>query len=75
MKKPTAEMFDDIKGFDNVYPDDSRKGYNDAFEDDCFIHIVRNGYRIVFYNGQGKCAFGGKDVSRFEKIVDKRLLN
>jgi len=71
MKKPIVELFDDIKGFDEIYLDD--RGYNDAFEDDCFIHIVRNGFRIVFYNGQGKGAFRNKDVIRFEKIVDKRL--
>jgi len=39
-------------------------------EDDCFIHIVRNKFRYVFYNGQERGHFTNKDIPRFAKMVD-----
>jgi hypothetical protein len=69
-KEATVELFDAIKGFEDIYPDDTD---DSAYEDDCFIHVIRNRQRIVFYNGQGSGAYGENDIKRFENIVDKIL--
>jgi hypothetical protein len=54
----------------SIYPENQE---DQAYEDDCFIHIVREKQRIVFYNGQEEGAYGVKDIARFERLVDKRL--
>jgi hypothetical protein len=38
------------KALFGIYKEDGRE--EDAFIDDCFLHIVRNGLRFTFYNGQ-----------------------
>jgi len=68
MRRLTAE---DFPNYDvDIYSEEQE---NCAYEDDCAIHVVRNGQRIVFYKGQGDGAYGEKDIPRFEKIVDKVL--
>ena len=62
------EQLNKIEGFMSIQADDRQ---NEEFEDDCFIHIIRNGYKIAFYNGQEENCFGEKDVKRFAKLVDK----
>ena len=63
-------LFSDVDFLEAVYIDD---GKNSEFEDDGFIHVIRNGKRFVFYKGQGKGMLGKKDVSKYAKIVDKKL--
>lgn len=45
----------------------------DEYDDDGFIHIIRRGIRYVFYNGQERGMFTGKDIPRFTKAVDKAI--
>lgn len=57
--------------FEAVYEDKSK---NQEFMDDNFIHIVRDGLRFVFYNGQdGDDAYTKKDIPRFKKVVEKAI--
>lgn len=69
-KKLLEKELERIIGFDCIYIDNRA---DTEFEDDGFIHIVRQGFRFVFYNGQGKGSFKEKDISRFIKIINKTL--
>ncbi len=58
--------------FDSVYIDtENENGYN--FEDDNILHFCRNGFRIIFYNGQEKGRLREKDLKKYSKIVDEIL--
>ncbi len=59
--------------FDKVYKEEGRT--DEAFEDDGFIHVVRNGLRFSFYNGQEKDALKDKDIPRLVKVVEKAISN
>lgn len=66
----TSEWSDyiDVPELEWVYTDNAT---NQSYEDDGFIHVIRDGSRFVFYNGQDKDMLRKKDIPKYEKIVDK----
>jgi hypothetical protein len=73
MKKITSEhvikLVEHIPHFYTVYeaPIDQP---NQEFEDDCFLHIVRKGFRVVFYNGEDEGRLKEKHLSKYVKLVE-----
>lgn len=55
------------KDFEEAYKDDDG---DREFEDDGFLHIVRDGVRFVFYNGQGKGMLRRTDIPKYVGIVE-----
>lgn len=74
MKKLNIMDVEDIMGklpyFSAVYEDTIS---DCEFEDDCFLHIVRKGFRICFYNGQEEGRLTEKMLPRYTKLVEKFL--
>lgn len=63
-------LFNHVQTFEAVYVDTQPNG---AYEDDGFIHVIKNGQRFVFYNGQNKGMLRKKDIPKYIKLVDNVL--